>query len=201
MATRALMLVAALSTAAAVAASVALPGSAAPSRPTPRPAAVAAVAVDGEARAWNATRRWIALAEVTAVRGSRAARRVATRRPRLAVRVAPGTVIAVVDGDGLRRRIAPTAVFAELRRASGPVLVEASGRIALARGRTARPPLAARRVVVRLPPPPQGDVPTAEGLAEDLADPESPTDEEGVPDDFLVDDGGVVDPDDPALGD
>lgn len=152
--------------------------------PAPR---VAPVAVEGAAASWNAARSTIALAEAAPVRGPRFARRAVASARRLVVTLAPSTVLVTEEDDGYRERVEAADLFAVLDEWDEALGVEASGRLTVPRPGRGRATLAAKRVIVHLPPPDEDDP-----YADDV---------EGLPDDPLFDEEPVIDPDDPDLGD
>jgi hypothetical protein len=163
----------------------ALTAIAAPRAAAPAPRVVP-VGVEGEAASWNASRGTITLVEATPVRGGRAARRAVSSARRLVVRLGPATAVVAEDEDGYRERLAPEDLFAELDDASEDLLVEASGRLTITpatRARAGRATLAARRIVVLLPPLDEDDP-----YADDI---------EGLPGEEFSDEEPVIDPDDP----
>jgi hypothetical protein len=160
---------------------------AAPRAQAPAPRVVTA-AVEGSAVAGNPARSTISLAEARAVRGPRTARRAVGALRRLAVGIAPSTVLVTEEEDGYRERVERDDLFAILDDAGEALPVEASGRLTIPRAGRGRATLAARRVIVHLPPADEGDDPYADDV-------------EGLPDDPPFDEEPVIDPDDPDLGD
>lgn len=178
------MLRRAVPAAACVLGACAIAAVAAPTAHAPAPR-VAPVALEGSAASWSAPRSTLALAEAAPVRGPRFARRAVASARRLVVTLAPATVIVTVEEDGYRERLEAADLFPVLDEAGDALLVEASGRLTVPRPGRGRATLAARRVLVHLPPG-EGDDPYADDIA-------------GLPDDPPVDEEPVIDPDDPDL--
>ena len=186
MSTRALVAVAT----ALIAAGLTFGASAAPTPRAERPAP-AQVIVEGQVVDWSAGGRWLTIADPRVVGGSRRAHRVLRPHDEVRVAIGPRTRIAVEDDDGVRARIGAGSLVAVLDESAEVLSVTVGATVAPRTGRRAGagPRVTAKRIVLHLPAPGDGDA--------DLGEEESAGgDGETDPGDPPIDDGPPVDPGD-----